>query len=82
LRLERAESELRADTTFYAGRDGSFLRQLEDFAACINSGTPPRSDAAGVAQDLACLQGVVAALGRRLGTTVGGEAGGAARHAS
>jgi predicted dehydrogenase len=76
LRLERADSEMRADTTFYSGRDSGFLRQLEDFAACIRSGTPPRSDAAGVAEDLACLQGVVAALARRLDIKVGGEAGG------
>jgi predicted dehydrogenase len=76
LRLERADSELRADTTFYSGRDGGFLRQLEDFAACIRSGTPPRSGAAGVAEDLACLQGGVAALARQLGITVGGEARG------
>ncbi len=75
LRLERADSELRSDTTFYGGREGGFLRQLEDFAACTQSGTPPRSGAAGVAEDLACLQGVVAALGRRLDVTVGGEAG-------
>jgi predicted dehydrogenase len=76
LRLERAESDLRADTTFYTGRDGGFLRQLKDFAACIRSGAPPRSGAAGVAEDLACLQGVVAGLGRRLDIAVGGEAGG------
>jgi predicted dehydrogenase len=75
LRLERADSELRADTTFYPGRDGGFLRQLEDFAACIGSGAPPRSGAAGVAEDLACLQAVVATLARQLGITVGGEAG-------
>lgn len=79
LRLEQAGSDLRADTTFYTGPDGGFVRQLEDFAHCIRSGTPPRSGAAGVAEDLACLQAVVAALGRRLDITVGGEAGGTGR---
>jgi predicted dehydrogenase len=78
MRSERAEGDMRADTTFFGGRDSGFVRQLEEFAACARQGSRPRSDATGAAEDLGCLQALVAALASGFGVTLGGKTGGSA----
>ncbi|WTW95685.1 Gfo/Idh/MocA family oxidoreductase [Streptomycetaceae bacterium NBC_01309] len=77
LRVERAGDGVRRDTTARHGYDTGFVRQLEEFAHAVRDGAPVRSDAAGAAEDVRCLQALLAALAAREGVTVGGEAGGA-----
>lgn len=74
LRLERPGSDLREELVVRADRDSSFVWQLAQFVRAVRGDEPVLADAAGVADDLRCLQGLVAALGERLGFTVGGEA--------
>ncbi|MFF4758277.1 Gfo/Idh/MocA family protein [Streptomyces sp. NPDC001292] len=74
LRVERAEGAMRRDTTARHGYDTGFVRQLEEFAAAVQGDAPVRSGAAGAAEDVRCLQALVAALAARAGITVGGEA--------
>ncbi|MDE0121353.1 MAG: Gfo/Idh/MocA family oxidoreductase [bacterium] len=56
-----------------AGTESPFTRELKAFHRAITSGRPI-SDGAGAAQDTAFLQDMVAALARRDGLAVGGEA--------
>ncbi|MFE2045160.1 Gfo/Idh/MocA family protein [Streptomyces sp. NPDC059477] len=76
LRVERAENGVRHDSTLQHGYDTGFVRQLEEFAACVRDGAPVRSGAAGAAEDIRCLQALLAALAAREGVKVGGEAAG------
>ncbi|MFJ6215150.1 Gfo/Idh/MocA family protein [Streptomyces sp. NPDC092296] len=74
LRVERAEGALRRDTTARHGYDTGFVRQLEEFAKAVHGQAPVRSGAAGAAEDVRCLQALVAALAAQAGIAVGGEA--------
>ncbi|MEU9335626.1 Gfo/Idh/MocA family oxidoreductase [Streptomyces sp. NPDC048290] len=76
LRVERAEHGVRRDSTVQHGYDTGFVRQLEEFAASVRDGAPVRSGAAGAAEDIRCLQALLAALAAREGAQVGGEAAG------
>ncbi|MGA4538762.1 Gfo/Idh/MocA family protein [Uniformispora flossi] len=78
LRVERAADGVRRDSVVRTGYDTGFVRQLEEFAYAVRDGAPVRSGAAGAAEDIRCLQALLAALAARAGVTVGGEAGGAA----
>jgi predicted dehydrogenase len=74
MRLERTAVAHTEELTVRAGRDSAFVCQLERFVATIRGDEPVHSTAAGAIEDLTCLQGLVRALGDRLGFTVGGEA--------
>jgi predicted dehydrogenase len=74
LRLERKDADLREDVVVRGGHDSAFVHQLERFAAAVRGEERVLSSAAGVVDDLRCLQGLVASLGRTLGFEVGGEA--------
>lgn len=74
LRVERVENGVRRDSTLQHGYDTGFVRQLEQFAASVRDGAPVRSGAAGAAEDIRCLQALVAALAAHEGVQVGGEA--------
>ncbi|WP_405609001.1 Gfo/Idh/MocA family protein [Streptomyces sp. NBC_01508] len=76
LRVERVENGVRHDSTVKHGYDTGFVRQLEQFAASVRDGAPVRSGAAGAAEDIRCLQALIATLAAREGIQVGGEAAG------
>jgi predicted dehydrogenase len=75
LRVQTAQSGLRQDVVHFAGHTTAFVHELESFASSIRTGSPPLSDAAGAAQDVACLQALVVQAGTPRGLAVGGEAG-------
>ena len=74
LRVERGDSDVREKVVVRGGHDSAFVHQLERFAAAVRGDQPVLSSAAGVVDDLRCLQGLVASLGRTLGFEVAGEA--------
>lgn len=74
MRLERTRGPLREERVVYAGRDSAFVCQLERFVAATRGEEPIHATADGAAEDLRCLQALVAALGRQQGFHVGGEA--------
>jgi predicted dehydrogenase len=74
MRLERTAVAHTEELTVRAGHDSAFVCQLERFVAAVRGEEPVHSTAAGAIDDLRCLQGLVRALGDRLGFEVGGEA--------
>jgi predicted dehydrogenase len=74
LRFEHTAGAHTEELTVRAGRDSAFVCQLERFVAAIRGDEPVHSAAAGAIEDLTCLQGLVRALGGRLGFEIGGEA--------
>jgi predicted dehydrogenase len=79
LHVERAEDGIRQDAVLRHGYDTGFVRQLEEFAASVRTGAPVRSDAAGAAADVRCLQALLAAIAAGRGVRVGGEAASAGK---
>ncbi|MFV0374560.1 Gfo/Idh/MocA family protein [Microbacterium sp.] len=66
----RHEGDLRKDTTYTAGHDTGFLRQLDAFATAIRIGQDNRAAFAGARHDIASLQEIAAALAAAAGVTV------------
>ncbi|MFE3203363.1 Gfo/Idh/MocA family protein [Embleya sp. NPDC059237] len=74
LRVERAHDGASRDSLVRSGYDTGFVVQLAEFAASITHGAPVRSTASGAAEDVRCLQALIAAIARRADVRVGGEA--------
>jgi predicted dehydrogenase len=66
----RHDGPIRKDTTYTAGHDTGFLRQLDAFAAAIRSGTPNAAGFAGAKEDIAGLQEIARSLAAARGTVV------------
>ena len=66
----RHDGPIRKDTTYTAGHDTGFLRQLDAFATAIRTGAPNPAGFAGAKQDIAGLQEIARALAATRGSTV------------
>ncbi len=74
LHVERFEGAERRSTAYRSSHVTAFVRELEAFAAAVEDGAPVLSTAAGAAEDVACLQGLAAAVARGLGMDIETEA--------
>jgi predicted dehydrogenase len=74
LEVELHDGELSERAASRSGYESAFVAQLERFIAAVRDGAPVTSTAAGTAEDLRCLQAIVARLGQGVGFEVGGEA--------
>ncbi|MFV0429007.1 MAG: Gfo/Idh/MocA family protein [Arachnia sp.] len=66
----RHDAELRRDTTYTAGHDTGFLRQLDAFAEAIGNRTTNQASFAGAALDIAALQEVARGIAAARGLSV------------
>lgn len=66
----RHDGPIRKDTTYTAGHDTGFLRQLDAFAAAIRTGAQNPAGLAGAKQDIAGLQEIARSLAAARGTVV------------
>lgn len=66
----RHEGDLRKDTTYTAGHDTGFLRQLDAFALAVRTGEHNRARFAGARADIAALQEIATALAADRGVTL------------
>jgi predicted dehydrogenase len=66
----RHEGELRKVTSYTAGHETGFLRQLDAFAAAIRTGATNPASFGGAAHDIAALQEIAVALAASSGTVI------------
>jgi len=74
LRVQTADGGLRKDSVSFANHATAFVHELESFAENVRHGRHPLSDASGAAQDIACLQALLATAGAQHGLGLDGEA--------
>ena len=74
LRVQTADGGLRKDSVSFANHTTAFVHELESFAENVRHGRHPLSDASGAAQDIACLQALLATAGAQHGLGLDGEA--------